>query len=88
MTTDPESAAWPPGWQATRDTDAAGNPPVSPCRIVVWADNDGAGWPAIVLTAHGATVDLTAFAPLPVHVTDVSYSPGGEPGSWRWPPRS
>lgn len=90
MTTDPESANWPAGWQATRDADAGASAPTV-CRIVRWVDNTSQrAWPAIVVGINDdGTVDLTVFNPLTQYFKHVAYDPTGtHAGTWHWPPRS
>lgn len=88
MTTDPESANWPTGWQQTRDT-AAGNPPPTVGRIVHWVDrSNGRSWPAIVVQAEGTMVDITVLNPLPNYFKGVAYDPDGSSGTWHWPERA
>lgn len=86
MTTDPESANWPTGWQQTRAT-AAGNPPPTVGRIVHWVDPNGRSWPAIVVRAAGIVVDLTTFSPMPTYIENVAYDPDCSSGTWHWPGR-
>jgi hypothetical protein len=87
VTTDPASNDWPPGWKTTRDA-AAGHPPPTVGRIVVWVDTQRRSWPGIVLSAVGTTVDLTVFSPMPAYYSNVAQDSGdGTPGTWHWPAR-
>ncbi len=55
-------------------------------RIVLYCDDDGQSWPAIVLRARGYAADLYVFRL--GHARDVTGVPQGEGQfCWRWPPR-
>lgn len=59
-------------------------------RIVVYVDEEGATWPAIVVLTFGAKIHARVFNMNDtIPRLNIPYAPRDErtPQSWHWPPR-